>query len=150
MKTNFFMPFFMAIALVCFTSSTSDRQDKKTNLKTVTELKIKDIQKFEVFVFSYTKSFWWRGCQVTANFTVSITVNMQTQTVTGVSASLSSGSIDCPEENFTRADISFTYSGSHVTSSHFSCGNSTWDAAMASIQNEIISDVNDDIDSIFY
>lgn len=145
MKTKFFMPFIMAIALVCFSSSTSDKQGKKTVSKTITEQKIKETQKFEVFVFSYTKSFWWHGCQITANFTVSITVNMQTLTVTGVSATLNSGSISCPPQNLSRGGITFTYSGDHVVHSYFSSDVSTWDQAMADLESEIIADVNADL-----
>ena len=71
-----------------------------------------------------------------------------TKTIVSVSAGLPSGSINCPQTNIMKANISFTYSGSHVNEVDFFSEVSYWDEAMHSISSGVIADVNADIDSV--
>ncbi len=138
------------IFIVIFTNATTLNQNEKSFVSSSKVAQSLQEEKGPItFIFRYTKRFYHAGCLITATFSVSITFNTDTGTVVGVTANLISGSVDCPETNEVKTStIDFTYSGSHVNTVYFSSDISQWEDAMNSIEQEVVQDVNDDIDSI--
>lgn len=151
MKRQILLSIFFALIIVSFTNAIIPSRAHKTFSNTSKISNGSLNEKFDpvTYVFNYTKSFYHRGCLVSANFSVSITFDTETGSLIGVSATLTSGSVTCPQINEVKvATISPSYGSHYVNGVNFSSDISEWDDAMNSIEQEIIDDINADLDSV--
>lgn len=103
----------------------------------------------QTFIFNYTRSFMWKGCLVTATFSVSITVDIAREEVLAVSGSLISSSVDCGTPVYESGTLSVSHNGRYITSTQFSSSNQMLEDALNSIEGDIVDDINYDIDNLF-
>lgn len=101
----------------------------------------------EVWIFNYHRQWMSRGCTITADFYVAITVDIVHRRITAIDAGITNGTISCPYSFIIPVDASGQFSGDQVTDVTLISNNNTWNNAASDNKPQIVSDVNNDLNN---